>query len=137
MKGDSLLQTRVGRRSWLHKFSCAFKGLKAGIRGHSSFSVHFFAAAIVVSLATVLSCNLTEWAVLVGCVAAVIVSELFNSAVEELVRCHPENERHRYWPALDVAAGAVLAASFFAMVVGSLILGNKVMGLWLATSVYQ
>ncbi|MFM7541613.1 MAG: diacylglycerol kinase family protein [Planctomycetota bacterium] len=137
MKCDSPLGTRVGRRSWLHKFACAFRGLKTGIRGHSSFAVHFFAAAIVVSLAMVLGCNLTEWAVLVGCVGAVMVSELFNSAVEEMVRCHPENERQRYWPALDVAAGAVLAASFFVMVVGSLILGNRVMALWLASSSYQ
>ena len=25
------------RRSWVFKFSCAFRGLKLGIRGHSSF----------------------------------------------------------------------------------------------------
>jgi hypothetical protein len=30
-----------------------------------------------------------------------------------------------------------LAASFFVMVVGSLILGNRVMALWLASSTYQ
>ena len=36
------------RRSWRDKFKVAFRGLKLGIRGHSSFSVHFFFAALVV-----------------------------------------------------------------------------------------
>jgi hypothetical protein len=39
------------RRPWSMKFRDALRGLKFGIRGHSSFFVHFFAAALVVAAA--------------------------------------------------------------------------------------
>ena len=42
---DDTQQLRV-RRSWGAKFAAAFRGIKLGVRGHSSFFVHFFFAAI-------------------------------------------------------------------------------------------
>lgn len=122
------------KRTWGHKFACAFKGLKAGIRGHSSFSVHFFAAMAVVSMALALSCGLIEWAVLLISIAGVLVSELFNSAIEELIRRMPEAERPQFWPVLDIAAGAVLAASMFSSLVGLLILGSRLLAIWVGQS---
>ncbi len=131
------LASRGSKRTWAHKFACAFKGLKTGIRGHSSFSVHFFAAMTVVSMALALGCTLIEWAVLVLCVAGVLVSELFNSAIEELVRRFPESEREDYWSVLDIAAGAVLAASFFSSLVGLLVLGNRFVAVWIDQSAHR
>src|SRR5262249_9836879 len=74
------------RRSWVFKFRCAFRGLKLGIRGHSSFSVHFFFAALVIVAALVLRCDVLEWCVLLGCIGLVMTAELFNSAIETLFR---------------------------------------------------
>lgn len=119
-------------RTWAHKFYCSFKGLKAGIRGHSSFSVHFFMTVAVICMAQALQCDLIEWAILVLCVGGVMVSELFNSAIEELVRSMPAGERQRFWPALDMAAGAVLGAAIFASLIGLMIFGNRFLALWLA-----
>src|SRR5207302_9481109 len=96
------------RRYWRDKFRVAFRGLKLGIRGHSSFSVHFFFAALVLASAIVLQCDLWQWCVLVGCIGFVLTAELFNSAIETLFRGLDEPTRARVWPALDVAAGAVL-----------------------------
>src|SRR2546428_831547 len=39
------------RRPWKHKFRDAFRGIKLGIRGHSSFSVPFLLAAILITSA--------------------------------------------------------------------------------------
>src|SRR5262249_37078383 len=39
------------RRPWRRKFGDAYRGLKLGIRGHSSFFVHFFFTALVVAAA--------------------------------------------------------------------------------------
>src|SRR5207249_11700618 len=41
-------------RSWRSKFRDALRGVKLGIRGHSSFFVHFFFAALVIAAAIVL-----------------------------------------------------------------------------------
>src|SRR5216683_2372353 len=72
------------RRSWRGKFRDALRGLKLGIRGHSSFFVHFFFTALVVMAAIVLRCEPLEWCLLLGCVGMVLTAELFNSAVETI-----------------------------------------------------
>ncbi len=78
------------------------------MRGHSSFFVHFFVAALVVAAGFVFGCARWEWCVLVGCIGFVLTAELFNSALETLFRGLDEATRERAWPALDIAAGAVL-----------------------------
>jgi diacylglycerol kinase len=109
------------RRSWAFKFRCAFRGLKLGIRGHSSFFVHFFFAALVVVAALVLHCQALEWCVLLGCIGLVMTAELFNSAVETLFRGLDEATKERVWPCLDIAAGAVLLSSLISAVIGVII----------------
>jgi diacylglycerol kinase len=109
------------RRPWRRKFGEAFRGLKLGIRGQSSFSVHFFFTALVVAAAVALGCELLEWCLLLACIGMVLVAELFNSAVETLFRGLDEATRQRAWPCLDIAAGAVLLASIVAVIIGSLI----------------
>jgi diacylglycerol kinase len=117
------------RRSWRMKFAAAFRGIKLGVRGHSSFSVHFFCAALVVAVAAALGCDLTQWCVLLGCVGLVLTAELFNSAVETLFRGLDEETKSRAWPALDIAAGAVLLASLTASVIGLLVFGSCLVAL--------
>src|SRR5206468_2302953 len=51
----------------------------------------------------------------------VLMAELFNSALETLFRGLDESTKARVWPALDIAAGAVLLASIAAAVVGSIV----------------
>ena len=59
------------------------------------------------------------------CIGGVLTAELFNSAVETLFRGLDETAKGRCWPALDIAAGAVLAASIVAAVIGGLIFVNR------------
>src|SRR5258707_8035916 len=94
------------RRPWRAKFLDAFRGLKLGIRGHSSFFVHFFFTALVVAAAIVLRCDVLEWCLLLGCIGMVLTAELFNSAVETLFRGLDETTKSRAWPCLDISAGA-------------------------------
>ena len=109
------------RRPWRAKFGDAFRGLKLGVRGHSSFFVHFFTAALVLAAGLVFRCEPLEWCVLLGCIGLVLTAELFNSAVETLFRGLDAATKERVWPALDIAAGAVLLASLTAGAVGLLI----------------
>ncbi|HYV34126.1 MAG TPA: diacylglycerol kinase [Gemmataceae bacterium] len=108
-------------RPWSHKFADAFRGLKFGMRGHSSFAVHFFFAALVIAGAIVLGCSLEQWCILLGCIGMVLAAELFNSALETLVRGLDEVDRRRLAPCLDIAAGAVLLASITAAIIGIVI----------------
>jgi diacylglycerol kinase len=112
---------RRRRRPWRDKFRFALRGLKFGVRGHSSFAVHFFFTALVLAAAAVLIRDPLEWCLLIGCIGLVLTAELFNSAVETLFRGLDEATRARVWPCLDIAAGAVLLASATAAVIGSIV----------------
>jgi diacylglycerol kinase len=108
-------------QTWRRKFAVAFRGIKLGVRGSSSFFVHFFFSALVIAAAVVLGCDPVHWCLLLGCIGLVMTAELFNSALEVLFRGLDEAARERAWPALDIAAGAVLLASITAAVVGGII----------------
>jgi diacylglycerol kinase len=117
-------------RRWRDKFREALRGVKLGVRGHSSFSVHFFFAALAVACALVLECTLIEWCLVAGCVGLVLTAELFNSAIETLFHGLDAEAKGRIRGCLDIAAGAVLMASTTAAVVGTLIFGRKLLALF-------
>jgi diacylglycerol kinase len=115
-----------GVRKWREKFREAFRGIKLGVRGHSSFSVHFFCAATAIVACIVLDCRLVEWCLILMCVGGVLTAELFNSAIETLFHGLGSEVTGRWNGCLDIAAGAVLTASIFAALVGVLVLGNRI-----------
>ena len=109
------------RRKWRAKFGDAFRGLKLGVRGHSSFFVHFFFGALVVATAVALRCDYLDWCILLGCIGFVLTAELFNSAIETLFHALDAATKNRMHGCLDIAAGAVLLASIAAVIVGSIV----------------
>lgn len=117
-------------RTWGAKFRDALRGLKLGIRGHSSFAVHFFFAVLVVAAAVALGCEMLHWCLLALCIGSVLTAELFNSALETLFRGLDEDTRDRSWQALDIAAGAVLAASVTAALVGCGVFLHRIWQIW-------
>ncbi len=115
------------RRTWRAKFCDAARGLKSAVRGHSTFAVHLFAAVAVVASACVLAVSPLEWCVLIGCIAAVIAAELFNTAVEMLCRAagldrQPDGKR-----SLDIAAAAVLITAIGSAIIGLIIFGRRLL----------
>jgi diacylglycerol kinase len=108
--------------SWAGKFRVAFRGIYFGVAGQASFAVHFLVAVLVIVLSIVLKLDGVSWCILLLCMALVLTTELLNSAIEILFRGLPVEVRDRSWPALDVAAGAVLVASLLAAVIGLIVL---------------
>jgi diacylglycerol kinase len=113
------------RRPWRRKFHEAFRGVKLGVRGHSSFFVHFFFAALVVAAAGALGCDHWEWCILLACVGGVLTAELFNSALETLFHGLDVTTKDRLTGVLDIAAGAVLVASVTAAGIGAIVFGHR------------
>ena len=113
------------RRYWGEKFQEAFRGVKRGMRGESSFSVHLFFAALAIAAALALECNLVEWCLLILCIGGVLTAELFNSAIETLFHGLDEATKARWNGCLQIAAGAVLVASTTALIVGAIIFVNR------------
>ncbi len=119
-------QTPSPERSWVEKFRDAFRGVKQGVRGQSSFFVHFFAAAAVIAAAVVLGVDqLAEWCLLLLCITVVLTAEMFNSALESLARAITDQVDPHVGRALDIASAAVLIASLGAAAVGAIIFVNR------------
>jgi len=118
---------RTKPRRWRDKFREAVRGVKLGVRGHSSFSVHFFFAALALAAALTLQCDLVEWCLVVGCIGLVITAELLNSAIETLFHGQDPEAKARNHKCLDIAAGAVLVAGLTAAVIGVLVFGRRLL----------
>jgi len=111
--------------SWVQKFRCAFRGTKLGVRGESSFFVHFFMAAAVLAAALILQATLVEWCLLILCIGAVLTTEMVNSALERLAKAIDQQQNPQIRDALDIGSGAVLLASICAAIVGAIIFLNR------------
>jgi diacylglycerol kinase len=121
------------KRPWVEKFRDAFRGLREGVRGQSSFRVHFAAAVSVVAAGSVLRVNLVEWSILLLAITVVLTAEMFNSALEMLAKAITSRHDHHLGLGLDAGSGAVLTASIGAAVVGTVVLGNRLgrlLGWW-------
>lgn len=106
------------KRTWRAKFFDAFRGIKRGVRGQTSFFVHGFAATAAIVAGLTLKVDRLEWLLIVLCIALVLASEMFNSALESLAKAIDERHNPRLRDALDMSSGAVLLASFGAAAVG-------------------
>lgn len=106
---------------WIRKFYLAGRGVIFGVRGQSSFAVHFPMAVAVLVIAALLRCQLWQWCILILCIGLVLSAELANSALEELAAGVSPQENERVGRALDIASGAVLIASLTASAIGALI----------------
>lgn len=120
-------------RYWSEKFHDAFRGVKEGIRGQSSFFVHFFVAALVIVVGAVLGVSRIEWCLLALCIAGVLTTEMFNSALESMAKAITHESHPHLGNSLDIGSGAVLTASIGASIVGSIIFGHRLgvlLGWW-------
>ena len=112
-------------RSWARKFRDAFRGLKEGVRGQSSFAVHFCVAAAVIVAGLGLRVSLTDWCLLALCVAGVLTAEMFNSAFESMAKAITEDSHPHLGNSLDIGSAAVLVAAIGASIVGAIIFGHR------------
>ena len=121
------------QRSWFRKFRDAFRGVKVGVRGQSSFRVHLAVAIVVAVAGIVLRVTLTEWCILGLCVAGVLTAEMFNSSLESMAKAITGESDPHLGNSLDIASAAVLVASVGSAIVGGIIFGHRVgtlLGWW-------
>ena len=124
---------RPPERSWIEKFGDAFRGAKLGVRGQSSFFVHFFFAAAVIAAGAILGVDYLQWCILLLCITVVLTAEMFNTALEWFAKAMADEHDARLGRALDIGSAAVLVASIGAVLVGLIIFGRhlvRMLGWW-------
>lgn len=106
------------RLSFLH----AWRGILLAFKNERSFRIQLAIASLIITAVFIFPLNTYERVVLLLAVAAVLVLELLNSTVERMVDLFKPRLSQYVGEIKDLMAGAVLIASLFAAVVGSLIL---------------
>lgn len=124
--------TRTAGSWWSRRaqsFVFAGRGLWWLLTSQPNARIHAVATIAVVALGARLSLTTSEWCAVLLAIGLVWTAEGLNSALEALAdRVAPE--RHPLvGRAKDIAAGAVLAASIIAALVGVLIFGPKLLAL--------
>lgn len=108
------------------RFAC--NGLKSAATRESSFRIHLVVTACVLLILLVTRPPLVWWAILAMTTGLVLITELFNAALETLIdQLHP-GMHPEIGIAKDLAAGAVLVAGIIAVVVGCVFLVDRVFG---------
>lgn len=106
-------------------FACAFHGIWVLLSTQAHARIHLLATVLVVAAGVYAEVSRAEWALLALAMAGVWVAEAINTAVELVVDLHSPAFHPQAGKAKDVAAGAVLLASLFAVVVGALVFADK------------
>lgn len=105
----------------IKKFRHALTGLHVAFSTDNSFKAHLIFSLVAMVLAVWLKPDLTGWALIVFAIGLVFVAELFNTAIEYLVRMFTNEYHELAEKLLDISAGAVLFASFTALALATLV----------------
>ena len=115
-------------RSFVSSLKSAFFGIRETAKRERNFRVQLLAAIFVVLLCIVFRVSSFHFALVALAIFFVLVSELFNTAIEAVIDLVLGGKRHPLAKiAKDASAGAVLLASAFSVVVG-LIVAADILG---------
>ncbi|MEM6820478.1 MAG: diacylglycerol kinase family protein [Verrucomicrobiota bacterium] len=105
----------------LKKFVVAWQGIADAFKTQLHFKIHCLIAIAVLTAAVLFDVEPWEWCVLILTIGWVLSAELLNTAIEHLGDAVTTEIHPLVGKAKDVAAGAVLCAGGFAIVIGIII----------------
>lgn len=108
-------------KSLARSFSFAGRGIRWVLATQRNMRIHLGIAAAALLAAFWFKISLTELTLVVFAIALVTVAEMINSAVEKTVDLFTTEYHPLAGMAKDAAAGAVLLAAFFSVVIGVLV----------------
>ena len=108
---------------FLKGFSYAFRGILTAFRSERNLRIHIIAALLAVALGFFLGLSILEWGFIIFAIGFVLVSELFNTAIERLSdKVAGEQQDNIIGKIKDISAGAVLVSAFTALAIGIIFL---------------
>jgi diacylglycerol kinase (ATP) len=115
---------------WLDAANDAINGILQATRTQRHLKFHLVAAFSVLLFSFAIGLDKYEFALIALITLVVIVAEMFNSALEAAVDLAAPEFRELAGRAKDVAAGAVLISAIGALVIGYLVLGPHIAGVF-------
>ncbi len=113
------------RQSIISAFNAAIEGILYTFKAERNMKIHYFVAVVVFTLSLFFNLSRIEMILLVFAISLVVISEMFNTAVEKTIDMITEEYNILAKIAKDVAAGGVLIATLNSIVVGYLLFYDK------------
>ncbi|MBI4777518.1 diacylglycerol kinase [Candidatus Desantisbacteria bacterium] len=109
----------------IDSFNYAIAGVIHGLKTQRNMQIHVIAAVVVLIASLFLNLSRLELVALFFAISLVLISEMFNTAVETIVDLITDSHHPLAGTAKDIGAGAVLIATINALAVGYLILYQR------------
>jgi len=109
-------------------FNYAIAGALHGLKTQRNMQIHVIAAVVVLVASLFLNLRRIELVALIFAISIVLISEMFNTAVETIVDLITDSHHPLAGTAKDIGAGAVLIATINALIIGYLILYHRFSG---------
>ncbi len=105
----------------IRKFNFAIKGLFIAFTTDNSFKVHFAVSIPIIASGFVFKFNSYEWIVISISIGQVLIAELFNTAIEYIVKMFTDEYHELAEKLLDISAGAVLMSVILSIILACFI----------------
>ena len=115
---------------WFDAANNAINGILQAARTQRHLKFHLVAAFSVLLFCFALGVDKYEFAIITLVTLLVIMAEMFNSALEAAVDLATQELREPARKAKDIAAGAVLICAVGAVIIGYLVLGPHIAGIF-------
>lgn len=109
----------------LQSFVYAWDGIKKVFKTEHNTWIHLLSTIVAVVLGFRCEISKMEWCILIGAMAAVWTSELFNTAIEKTIDFVSIEQHPQIKLIKDVAAAAVLISAVAAFLIGCIIFFPK------------
>jgi len=111
-------------KRFIKSLSYALAGIKVAVGEQRNVQIHLTIFLLVIAAGLFIDINHSEWLAVILASSIVISIEMINTAIEKAVdlaspEIHPLAKK-----AKDIAAGAVLVAACFAVIIGLLVFGK-------------
>jgi len=114
-------------KKFINSVEFAISGIKRAYRDERNMRSHTISGILVILLGLVLGLERYEWLWILLCIFLVVIMEMLNTVFENIVDMVTDKHFHPLGKKIkDIAAGAVLITTFFAVIVGLLIFVPKI-----------
>lgn len=117
-------------RKFVRSFGYAFEGLRLAVTVDQNVRFHIAVGILVLIASYILQVNKFELLFILFSIFFVLITEMVNTAIEEMTNLIVNEHRQEARIAKDVAAASVLLSAIFAAIVGFLILVPKFIALF-------
>lgn len=104
------------------KFKSAFQGVKTGVLYDHSILIQLVFGGVAIAFFAVIGISSTDWMFVLSAVFIVLITEFLNSAVEDICDLLIKNYNLHVKEIKDIAAGAVLLAAIYAIIIGVIVI---------------